>query len=77
MAPDVKLKVEFLGFGNVEVEGGCCDEKTVREVFIKFTPSHLQCDVKGWMIKITQDGNCYVQEMKTRDGEEEIGIGIS
>lgn len=77
MLPDVKLRVEFPGFGSLEVEGECCGVKNVQEISIKFTPCNSEMDTNGWMIRICRNGNCDVQEMKPQEDEEEIGVGVS
>jgi hypothetical protein len=78
MLPDLKLKIDFPGFGSIEVEGDCCEVKNFQQVLVKFTPNNLRKDINGLVIQICRDGNCYVQELKPLSNEEAFdGIGLS
>ena len=77
MFPDMRLKLDFPGFGSIEIVGEGAEGKRVQELTIKFIPTHCVKDNHGWVIRLSRDGDCYVQEMKPYKEENYDGMGIS
>jgi hypothetical protein len=79
MLPELKFKVAFPGFGSIELEGHSNgNQNTLNEVSIKFVPNTPCKNQNGWLIKLSRNGDCFVQEMKPLLAEEEFeGIGVA
>jgi hypothetical protein len=79
MSPELKFKMDFPGFGSVDLVGKCSGkENNFNEVIIKFVPSTPCKDNNGLVIRLCRNGDCIVQELKPLIDEEVFeGDGVA